>query len=229
MSEYIGPTLPPGLRSVQNEEKEEEEQAVIGPHKSAFDVSIGPRLPPNLSTAEKQDELDTAASSFCGPSLPPNSVISASDNNSPTTTSARAGSASYGPSLPPGFEIRGEEDSKQSPTNSKIIGPSLPPGIDVTETEGDKGEDEETYREGGDDVIGPMPMVSGVNEAESSIRRRREFESRSKAMKDKLLGKVLMHTPTARCDFLILFFVKACSSYKVKHVTAKWLLPFIML
>ena len=194
MSEFIGPALPPGLRSAQNEEKEEE--AVIGPDKSTSDISIGPQLPQNLSTTKapgKQDgepsELDTAATSFCGPSLPSSSMPSAGDGDLPIT-SASAGSASYGPSLPPGFgiDIRGEEEGEEPLVNSKIIGPSLPPGMSATETEGDEGGEEE--REGEDDVIGPMPMVGGVNEAESTVRRRKEFESRSKAMKDKLLGKV---------------------------------------
>lgn len=194
MSEFIGPAFPPGLISVRNEEKEEE--AMIERGKSTSDVSIGPQLPPHLSIAEEEDEFNTgtgAASSLCGPSLPSNSVTSASGNNSSTTTGA--GSTSYGPSLPPGFVEDGSgEESEQPLTNSRIIGPSLPPDVGMTkieEDEGDNGEKEE------DDVIGPMPMMCGVNEAESSIRRRREFESRSKAMKDKLLGKVRdMHALT---------------------------------
>ena len=199
MSEFIGPALPPGLGSAKNEEKEEE--AVIGPDKSTSDVSIGPQLPPNLSTArtagkrdDEPSELNTTASSFCGPRLPSSSVTSASGDGLPNT-SASAGSASYGPSLPPGFgiDIRGEEESEQPPIISKIIGPSLPPSVSATEAETDEGGEEEE-RGWEDDVIGPMPMVGGVNEAESTVRRRREFESRSKAMKDKLLGKVHTHT-----------------------------------
>ena len=197
MSEFIGPALPPGLRPAQNEEKNE--AAVIG-----SDKSIGPRLPPNLSsTANAPDDHElselnntTAASSFCGPRLPSSSF--ASDNDLPVS-SAGTGSASYGPSLPPGFgvDIGGsvEEDlDEKPPSNSRIIGPPLPPGVSAIETEeGDEGTKEEEEREGEDDVIGPMPMAGGVNEAESTVRRRREFESRSKAMKDKLLGKV--HVP----------------------------------
>ena len=199
MSEFIGPALPPGLRSARDEKKEEA-AVVIGPDKSVSDAySVGPQLPPNLSTARaatRHDDDPSEAASFSGPSLPSSST---SDSDLPITTRAGAVSAtcSYGPSLPPGF-IGGdlEEESKQPLTNSKVIGPALPPGECVTEIEGDEGGEEEEDRETGegeDDVIGPMPMVGGVNEAESTFRRRREFDSRSKAMKDKLLGKV--HTP----------------------------------
>ena len=198
MSEFIGPALPPGLRPAQDEENE---AGVIG-----SDESIGPRLPPNLSSIVKApddhepSELNspTAASSFCGPRLPSSSVAFASDDDLPVSSSASAGSASYGPSLPPGFGVdtggSGEEDEKPL-SNSKIIGPPLPPGLSAIETE-EGGEEKERDGPGEgegediDDVIGPMPMVGRVNEAESTIRRRREFESRSKAMKDKLLGKV---------------------------------------
>lgn len=215
MSEFIGPALPPGLRSALSEEKEEE-TAAIGPDKSTSDAcSIGPRLPPNLSTKsaghgkQEPSKLDTAAASFCGPSLPSSSVTSVSDDEMPTMmpiASASTGSASYGPSLPPGFGIDGggnrEEEDEQPLTNSKTIGPSLPPGMTVADTSGDEGEEEEreveVAGEEEDDVIGPMPMVGRVNEAESTIRRRREFESRSKAMKDKLLGKV----HTSQCSIL---------------------------
>ena len=198
MSEFIGPALPPGLRPAQDEENE---AGVIG-----SDESIGPRLPANLlSTVKAPDDHEpseltstmAAASSFCGPRLPSSSVAFASDiNDFAVSSSADAGSASYGPSLPPGFGVNtggsGEEDEKPL-SNSKIIGPPLPPGLSAIETE-EGGEEKERDGPGEgediDDVIGPMPMVGGVNEADSTVRRRREFESRSKAMKDKLLGKV---------------------------------------
>jgi hypothetical protein len=197
MSEFIGPPLPPGLRS-----EEKKEAAVIGP-----DKSIGPRLPPNLSTANASDasklKNTAAAASFCGPSLPSGSVTFASNNDLPvsSTSTASGGSGSYGPCLPPGFgvDIRSsKEDGEEPLSDSRIIGPPLPPGVSATETEGDEGGGPEEG-EDEDDVIGPMPMVGGVNEAESTIRRRREFDYRSKAMKDKLLGKVHVHTHTLAC------------------------------
>ena len=199
MSEFIGPALPPGLSTAQNEDKDEKN--LTGPHKSTSDISIGPQLPPNLSmhasttqvaeklddsVHKKQSKQDTRATFYCGPSLPSDSITSTSDNDLPIVTSAGS-SSSYGPTLPPGFEVGGGEESELPPSNLKVIRPPLPPGMGIT---GDKGITEFEEEEEEDDVIGPMPMMGGVSEAENVFRRRKEFESRSKAMKDKLIGKV---------------------------------------
>lgn len=199
MSEFIGPARPPGLRK-------EEDKLEIGPQIPTSDASIGPRLPPNLRATTRiteSDEIDDSIankdqsrvdSSCYGPSLPSvNSATPAKSDDHPTATSVEE-SDSYGPSLPPGFQARvgHGEDSEQPPTNSRIIGPALPPAVGwgLSETEADLGKEEE------DDVIGPVPMMGGVSEVESVLQRRREFESRSKAMKNKLLGKVSEYTHT---------------------------------
>ena len=201
MSEFIGPPLPPGLSKTQEAKVDSRDQDVTGPHGTSQSFSFGPQLPPHLSKREKkldqseendQERLNSdAASSHYGHILSSASKTSISDKDSTVATTS---SSSYGPMLPPGFEVPGDSveggrGGGDSCADSRIIGPSLPPGVGVDESEGDEEEEEEEEEE----VIGPMPVVGGVSEADSSMRRKKEFESRAKAMKEKLLGKVAIH------------------------------------
>ena len=188
MSEFIGPSLPPGLSKTQEEDRDPEANGPRG------GFGFGPQLPSYLSKREKKvDQVQEnaeerlksdVASAHYGPVLPSTLKTSTSDSDSTVSTCP---SSSYGPMLPPGFEVpggnmEGGRGGGDSPTNSETIGLSLPPGVGVVESEGEEEEEEE--------VIGPMPVMGGVSEADSSMRRKREFESRANAMKDKLLGKV---------------------------------------
>lgn len=195
MSEFIGPSLPGGLSKTQQEEGDLE---VNGPHGDTYSFSFGPQLPPHLSKREKkvdQTEEDAEderlksdlASAHYGPILSSTLKTSTSDNDSIVATGSNS---SYGPMLPPGFvaprgRMEGGRGEGNSLANSRIIGPSLPPGVSVAESEGDKEAEKED-----DEVIGPMPVMGGVSKTDSSMRRKKEIESRANAMKDKLLGKV---------------------------------------
>ena len=171
---FIGPPLPPGLSGAKlEEERDKEEDDECSHGASTFE----PQLPRHVTRQEAESinkPAAVSASSSYGPTLP----------SKPSSDDA-ATSSSYGPSLPPGLgaKERDEEEGGNTPNHSRVMGPALPPGVGVVESD----------EEDDDDIIGPMPVMGGVSEAEDRFRRKKEFEYRAKAMKDKILGKVCVN------------------------------------
>ena len=191
MSGFIGPPLPPGLNPARDVEEDDNNVAI--PPRALSGDSFGPQLSHDVSIAQVRRQVDhehdeeddsqdrevgsksaTSATPCYGPTLPSKPLPKTSNDDDLEVSSI----SRYGPSLPPGFETKGSERAAQLSVDSTAIGPSLLAGVGTTEA---------TEEEEEEEVIGPMPVVGEVNETES---RKREFESRAKAMKNKLLGKV---------------------------------------
>ena len=167
---FIGPPLPPGLTKASRDKED-----VAGPSKQSDDYSIGPQLPPGLSSQLASGERGEEESA-------PKVDSSSSSSLHGSSTSDRS-SSSYGPALPPGFKVQTcDEEAETLTSSSAVIGPSLPGRPSVGGVQGEEEEEEQ--------VIGPMPVVGVASEDVDIIRRKSAFESRAKAMKDKLLGKV---------------------------------------
>lgn len=143
---------------------------------------IGPPLPPGMNKAQDKEEEDVigAQSSCIGPQLPPAGQSRQLEEADPDSQGpSLQPDNNYGPALPPGFKVQTCDDEEAVESRCGGVGPTLPPGVGMADSEEE------------DNVIGPMPVVGGVSEAYDSVRRRSEFESRAKAMKNKLLGKVM--------------------------------------
>ncbi|KAE8626182.1 hypothetical protein XENTR_v10006541 [Xenopus tropicalis] len=173
--ELIGPALPPGFQTHDQEEEPEE--------------VAGPVLPPGYkcdsSTSDSSDDSDQDTSeSYKRSSYTSNKNDPKSSKQSLPVVTTEVDDGFFGPALPPGFKK--QSDSPERP----VIGPALPPGFrrDLQDEEdsnctspsheksGESSEDE--------DIIGPCPASGPV---ESSVAE--EFDRRAWRMKQKLTSK----------------------------------------
>ncbi|XP_043927646.1 GPALPP motifs-containing protein 1 [Protopterus annectens] len=184
-SDIIGPALPPGFKSVKEQDQ---------------DVPAGPALPPGY-VSDSSGSLDTSEEDDCsekvvGPSLPPGFTKKHSKNKthsdpkssqkiSQVVSDDDSDHAFFGPALPPGFK-------KEASPDRPVIGPALPPGFKKSEPDLGKsstfteaallqGYTEKSSDSSDDDIIGPLPAKSPVQNTVSM-----EFEYRAQKMKEKL-------------------------------------------
>lgn len=160
----IGPTLPPHLQKLadQQQEAEESDEDSYGPAPprpsapppppSSSSVSIGPTLPPHLQAklqpaAEEDDDEDDDDS--LGPALPPH-LLAARQNK------LASSSSTAGPSRP-------------------TAGPSRPPAGYQAPSPPRRGRYDDDSSD--DDVVGPMPVPEGMESAYSGSAVR-DFEER---------------------------------------------------
>lgn len=103
-----------------------------------------------------------------------------------------------GPPLPPGFK-QTPDDSGEDDDDDDTYGPSLPPGFKGVDEESDEDDSfgpplppghkmQEVSSEEEGEIIGPLPPSAADGTSRQSIVK--QFEERSKRMKDKLEGKV---------------------------------------
>lgn len=179
--DIIGPALPPGFCTA-NEEEDKEEVA-------------GPVLPPgykyNHSSDSSEDSDETSSSHRHH-----NRRSAGKDKND--STNRKIGKVSedddddqfFGPALPPGFKK--QSDSPDRP----VIGPALPPGFKRPDSDSEddshkgsadakhKSEDSEEEEEDDDGIVGPLPAKGPIH---SNIAE--DIERRAWKMKQKLTGK----------------------------------------
>ncbi|XP_006006660.1 GPALPP motifs-containing protein 1 [Latimeria chalumnae] len=182
-NDIIGPALPPGFKTKEDEDSEE----VAGPA-----LPPGYKLSDDGSDSSDQNEEDGSI----GPALPPGFRKLVKQNSEKSKPSKKQkvqeveddddDNGFFGPALPPGFKKR--EESPERP----IIGPALPPGFKKSECSSDEDDDgyvglgarrqsTSTDSDEEDEVIGPMPSKGPV---ESTVAT--EFERRARRMKEKL-------------------------------------------
>ena len=215
----IGPTMPKHVRTHRQQESSDEDS--YGPrllprqsHRTLSDNdedygpklpssnlskaeddddSYGPKLPPSTSsskqtklTAGKDDDDDSY-----GPKLPP-TCSSSSSKQTKLSAQDDDDDDSYGPKLPPTTLSKQtlEDDGSYGPSlppssighKSQVKGPSLPANLPSHGEEDDED----------DEMIGPLPWMmhkpSDTGGGQSAVE---EFEARSRAMKNKLTGKVI--------------------------------------
>lgn len=165
----IGPTLPPRLQKLADEQQEQEEDKddSYGPAPPcpaqptpAPSFSIGPTLPPHLQAkvdAGKDDDSDDDDS--LGPALPPHLLAARQDKAAASTPPSSASRPPVGP---------------QRPT----AGPSRPPAGYQAPSPPRRGRYDDDSSD--DDVVGPMPVPEGMEAAYSgsAVRDFQEREAR---------------------------------------------------
>ncbi|XP_053563968.1 GPALPP motifs-containing protein 1 isoform X1 [Bombina bombina] len=181
--DVIGPALPPGYRSHEDDDLEE---------------VAGPVLPPGYKCDQNSDSSDDSDqdkksrlwdhrrrshTSEENESKPRNEVVS----SAPAEDEDDDDDGFFGPALPPGFKK--QPDSPERP----VIGPALPPDFRKIESEDEDyiglqkppGFEEKASESSEDeDIIGPLPADGPVK---SSVAE--DFERRALKMKEKLTGK----------------------------------------
>ncbi|EDO36352.1 predicted protein [Nematostella vectensis] len=178
----IGPALHPHLRQKTTETNDgKEDYGPVQPKTS----SAGPQLPKSISgpvLPSTLDSKDSAGSETIEPPLPPTLKQDHSENSNCKDQNDDDDGDSYGPALPPGFVKQNEEPSRVGP-----VGPIRPPdsyvSVSMVATEQDESSDEDDSN-----MFGPMPCSYSKSEI-SLARTRADIEARSRATKDKMLGK----------------------------------------
>ncbi|PIK52432.1 hypothetical protein BSL78_10682 [Apostichopus japonicus] len=135
----------------------------------------GPTLPPALRKFQNEGDAERGSpkEEVLGPPLPPGFKQTPDDSGEDDDDDD-----TYGPSLPPGFKGV-DEDSDEDDS----FGPPLPPGHKMQEVSSEE--------EG--EIIGPLPPSAADGTSRQSIVK--QFEERSKRMKDKLEGKDTVAAP----------------------------------
>ncbi|XP_018412107.1 PREDICTED: GPALPP motifs-containing protein 1 [Nanorana parkeri] len=179
--DIIGPALPPGFRSANEEDDREEEVA-------------GPVLPPGYKYSHSSDssedgEKETSSSHRHNKRQSTGKDRNDSKNRKIGKTSEEDEDDFFGPALPPGYKK--QSDSPDRP----VIGPALPPGFKKpdSDTEDDshsngsadtkyKSEDSEEEEDDDDEeIVGPLPAKGPI---QSTVAQ--DIEHRAWKMKQKL-------------------------------------------
>ncbi|KAL7414220.1 hypothetical protein BDY24DRAFT_386244 [Mrakia frigida] len=174
----IGPTLPPHLQKLADQQQQESEDGSdddsYGPAPprpsappSSSSVSIGPTLPPHLQFKPQPESDDEEEDDSLGPALPPH-LLAARQTKSSVPVVAGPSRPTAGPSRPPaGYQA-----------------PSPPRRGRYDDDDSD------------DDVVGPMPVPEGMESAYSGSavrdfeeREARWAKEREEAAKPKVLKR----------------------------------------